>query len=582
MSTLIQLNVRGRPSAFDLSPSNDIIVVASPGCMTFFHLNGLGSPRHVIHYEQPQQIRRVKYQKEGKLGTLRGGIVSFWDPFHSLRPLLGLVQSSGWITDMEWSPSNNNMLATSCDQGEIKIFDIRVCNNSLQTLIMGGACSSISWCNNHPNLLAACNREGFNVWDTRMIGSSTNISSSLLWNDHSIEIGNMDVVNQVTWAHSETPCLITASPSSHLTWWDGQTGLKLGNGGENQDSKLISTKGISAPISCSLLPMPTGRGILTANRVAIEQSREAVEGPATIPRSMSSGAISSNLTLDKSLSQNTDLKEENDPIPHIKTFVNVINEKDHPGPLSTPIWINSFPRREYSLLAVYNPPSVDVNEKKTLTSLREQIVGCSEPILGMRWSTPGRLLPPLQGGLELMFLSSGTSSLHAISISPDIVERYTFESGPYETSTIHSKHDTTKHLSQLRSGHRSNIQHQPVFKMNPPKYSISGLKRNIITPRDLTENTNGIKLKQDQYSTIKNDGRVPDLNKTLSTGNTFYNQLQLEIMLLEEAIQNGNLSGLSISRIDQYARQITLDMIKPIFSAHSNITFPEKKKKKKF
>lgn len=92
----IQLSVRGRPSAFDLSPSNDIIVVSSPGCMTFFHLNGLGVPRHVIHYEQPQQIRKIKYQKEGKLATLRGGIVTFWDPFHSLRPLLGLVQSSGW------------------------------------------------------------------------------------------------------------------------------------------------------------------------------------------------------------------------------------------------------------------------------------------------------------------------------------------------------------------------------------------------------------------------------------------------------------------------------------------------------
>jgi hypothetical protein len=97
MTTLsIQLPIRGRPSAFDLSPSNDMVVVASPGCMTFFHLNSLSFPRHVIHYEQPQQIRRVKYQREGKLAALRGGIVSFWDPLHSLRPTLGLVQSSGW------------------------------------------------------------------------------------------------------------------------------------------------------------------------------------------------------------------------------------------------------------------------------------------------------------------------------------------------------------------------------------------------------------------------------------------------------------------------------------------------------
>lgn len=41
----------------------------------------------------------------------------------------------------------------------------------------------------------------------------------------------------------------------------------------------------------------------------------------------------------------------------------------------------------------------------------------------MKWSTPGRLLPPLQGGLELIYISSGSSSLHAISIPPDTVER---------------------------------------------------------------------------------------------------------------------------------------------------------------
>lgn len=236
------------------------------------------------------------------------------------------------------------MLATSCDQGEVKIFDIRACNSPLQTLVMGGACSNLSWCNSHPNLLAACNREGFNVWDTRMVGSSSNISSALLWNDCSTQIGNTGVVNQVTWAHSETPCLITASPSSHLTWWDGQTGTKLGNGGEKQDSKLVSSGVVSAPVSCSLLPMPNGRGILTANRVAIEQNREAVEGPATIPRSMSSGAISTNWTLDKSLSETTDVKEENDPVPYIKPLVNIMDEQDLPVLLSTPIWINSFPK----------------------------------------------------------------------------------------------------------------------------------------------------------------------------------------------------------------------------------------------
>jgi hypothetical protein len=96
LSTTLQLAVRGKPSAFDLNVNNEMCVVASPGCLTFFRLNGLGSPHHVIHYEQPAQIRRIRYQKYDHLAALRGGIVSLWDPSRTLRPLLGFIQSSGW------------------------------------------------------------------------------------------------------------------------------------------------------------------------------------------------------------------------------------------------------------------------------------------------------------------------------------------------------------------------------------------------------------------------------------------------------------------------------------------------------
>ena len=99
MSATLHLSIRGKPSAFDLSPANDICVVASPGCLTFFHINGMGSPRHVIHYEQPQQVRQLKYQKVASqqlLAALRGGGVSLWDPMKSLRPLFGFINSRGW------------------------------------------------------------------------------------------------------------------------------------------------------------------------------------------------------------------------------------------------------------------------------------------------------------------------------------------------------------------------------------------------------------------------------------------------------------------------------------------------------
>ena len=48
MNYSLQLSVGGVPSAYDLSPSGDGLVVAAPGCLTFFKLNGMGSPRQVM------------------------------------------------------------------------------------------------------------------------------------------------------------------------------------------------------------------------------------------------------------------------------------------------------------------------------------------------------------------------------------------------------------------------------------------------------------------------------------------------------------------------------------------------------
>lgn len=86
---------------------------------------------------------------------------------------------------------------------------------------------------------------------------------------------------------------------------------------------------------------------------------------------------------------------------------------------------------------------------------------------------------------------------------------------------MRSKHDSSKNFTQSRLTHRSNMQYEPVFKMNPPKYSVSGLKKSMITPKDLTENTIGVKIKQTQYSNVKNEGHTPDLNKSVSIFSIF-------------------------------------------------------------
>ena len=50
-----------------------------------------------------------------------------------------------------------------------------------------------------------------------------------------------------------------------------------------------------------------------------------------------------------------------------------------------------------------------------------QVALSPDPVLGMRWGTPGRLLPT-HTGLELVMLSA-TSTLHAVALSHDVVDK---------------------------------------------------------------------------------------------------------------------------------------------------------------
>jgi hypothetical protein len=72
-------------------------------------------------------------------------------------------------------------------------------------------------------------------------------------------------------------------------------------------------------------------------------------------------------------------------------------------------------------------------------------------------------------------------SPHVDSTHP-FPSRYTAEMGPYVSSTTRSKHDA------LKSSHRSSAHMESTYKMNPPRYSISSLKRGMLTPKQLLEN----------------------------------------------------------------------------------------------
>lgn len=75
---------------------------------------------------------------------------------------------------------------------------------------------------------------------------------------------------------------------------------------------------------------------------------------------------------------------------------------------------------------------------------------------------------------------SRQKSLRGIICCPNFISsRYTTEE-PYVPSGTRVKHDA------LKSNHRTPHM-ESTYKMNPPKYSISSLKRSMLTPKQLLE-----------------------------------------------------------------------------------------------
>ena len=264
LSTSVQLSVKGYPSAFDVVPEYDNVVVSSPGCLTFFDLKGLGKsrqelavpkpliesvavPANVLHYEQPQQIRKIKYRQQSDIfAALRCGIVSLWNPNSALKPVQGFISSQGWITNFDWNQFDFNLIATGCDCGEIRIWDTHSSlTNYVQNISLGGYCDYISWCPSNPKLFCVSNGSRMTVFDTRKLS----IDSPYFLLDKVSE------ETQFCWSSaSGAPMLIRSTSNDVVEWHNTATyslemETKISNG-------VTNICGLLAP------PYPDERGIL--------------------------------------------------------------------------------------------------------------------------------------------------------------------------------------------------------------------------------------------------------------------------------------------------------------------------------
>ena len=340
-----QLSVRGRPSAFDLHSDLDTCIVAAPGCLTFYNLNALGSPRHVIHYEQPQQVRQVSFQKHGyKVAALRGGVVSLWDVSKTLKPLIGIIKDyssvNSYITDMRWSNENDNVLVTGSDcGGHIGIWDIRTPQTSVQSMLQTqntSICHGVEWCPSNSYIIASSNRNTIFVWDIRMAADRE--SAPFLNKGESITELHQEQygITQFAWTNCDNKNAIVISSSQGLEWWN------IDDIDKSFERKYVqSCKDIAL-----ILPLPMSNSILTYKQYSNDKVK-----PICIESS------------DNDVSSN--------------------------------------------LIEIYLESKSNLNPDDDTHSYK--VAFCHEPILGMKWGRAGHLVPPSHSGLELIFLTASAS-----------------------------------------------------------------------------------------------------------------------------------------------------------------------------
>lgn len=465
------------------------------GCLVFYHLSNLVSPRHILHFEHSnsyEEITCLKYHPKDSslLGLLKDGIITIYRPQHLLKPFNGFVQSSGKLLDMDWSPVHHHMLAAGCDTGAVKIYDMR---SSLSTSILNlnsSSCNSmISWCPSEPHKIASANHDKVMIWDTR--GGKGAIVDSLV-----CSFEPPYGVRQFVWCASDDKSISSIAISnvqSDVEWWNTQDGTL---------DKVVSEV---VDEYSHILSSPVGQSVVTCKLETTDREQLTELRAETRKKNQSSDSLK-------------DSDSENKLFESISKNIRVLLSRRDQTKMSLNMALNiiGYPRPVKSLNSLYDPTQSTECENR-----KSQLAVSPDPIIGMKWGTPGRLLP-MHGGLELLALTS-SATLHAISILPPIVDKYMRDEASKRTGS-----------------HGLSIESRNIIPMDLPKYSVDGLKRSFVTPTSI-RNANVSKV---------------DFNLTIGTMNdmsnekdTFWKQLENEMLVLQEALEKGYLQGMTLGRI---------------------------------
>jgi hypothetical protein len=512
-SSSFQLSVRGTPTAFDISPGNEIICVASPGCLGFFHLNGLGSPRHVIHYEQPKQVRSLRYQRTGNLAALRAGIVSLWDTTNSLRPVIGMLQSPGHsILDLQWSSFNHHVLATSVQScpggpqanGGIHIWDVRSPSSAVSKFSgLGRTCVTVDWGSHSGNshLVCGCvDNKRLVVFDSRSSSSGGEPREP-----YAVVEPRGGIISFCWSKWSDDNLIALSSPSGTVEWWAINT----------PSPKRVGMIKYVGETPSALLPTPLGKAVVTCSSNKPEASQKL---PAAGVGSGKLGFTQFALTL------------------------------------------QSFPNHRMGLDGLFpSSNSDDFGEGPAFP-----LASCAQKILGMKWGTPGRLVPPFHGGFELLLLTA-SATLHALKVPLEVVRRccWAVETGLCSTNPLLINESTTLRGVAENSSPRGTT---GPGDRRPPHNLLKASARHLVGGG--SDRLFGpVSLDRRLTSNVAAHGGND--NVTQISTDEFWATMRAAVLALEEAILHNRIEGVSLGRIDHFARQLVIEVSKPTAGSSS-------------
>ena len=150
---------------------------------------------------------------------LNNGQVIIYDPVDENMSDLVANSSPIWktqksIEDLQFSPTESQVLAACSSDGQIRIFDLRTPFSNVSEIVINAHetdVNVISWNKKSPVLLASGADDGsFKIWDLRYVGSSA--ITHIQW--------HKDAITSIEWQPHDEWTLAVASADNRLSIWD--------------------------------------------------------------------------------------------------------------------------------------------------------------------------------------------------------------------------------------------------------------------------------------------------------------------------------------------------------------------------